>query len=101
MKSVQILLYDTFILLSCALLTTLVPALMGPMVWFSVGLCFLSILVMGMELVASRKRGRLSTTAIVGLITMVAIIGMLSWWILPRYTSYNDPPSSYPSVISG
>ncbi len=92
MKSVQILLYDTFILLSCALLVTLVRALIGPMVWFSMGLCALSVLVMGMELVASRKRGRLSTTAIVGLITMVAIIGMLSWWILPLYTTYNDPP---------
>ena len=101
MKPVQILLYDTFILLSCALLATLVPALMGPMVWFSMGLCALSVLVMGIELVASWRHGRLSTSAIVGLITMAAIIGILSWWIVPHYTAYNDPPPSYPSEMSG
>ena len=39
--------------------------------------------------------------ATVGLITMVAIIGMLSWWIVPHYTAYNDPPSSYLSEMSG
>ena len=39
--------------------------------------------------------------ATVGLITMVAIIGMLSWWIVPHYTTYNDSPSSYLSEMSG
>jgi hypothetical protein len=103
MKSLHILCFDTFILLSCALLSTLVPALTPPMVWFSVGLCILSIVVMGIELAHSRKRGRLSTSAIIGLVTMVAIIAMLSWWIAPRYSTYYDPPSdpSYPPAISG
>lgn len=32
---------------------------------------------------------------------MVAIIGMLSWWIVPHYTTYNDSPSSYLSEMSG
>ena len=32
---------------------------------------------------------------------MVTIIGMLSWWIVPHYTTYNDPPPSYPSEMSG
>ena len=41
------------------------------------------------------------TSAIVGLITMVAIIGMLSWWIVPHYTTYNDSAPSYPSEMSG
>lgn len=68
------------------------------MVWLSIGPRTLPVLVM--ELIVSGNRHRLLLTAIVGLITMVAIIGMLSWWILPRYTTYNDPPPSYPSLMS-
>jgi hypothetical protein len=77
MKSVQILLYDTFILLSCAL----------------------SVLVMGMELVVSRKHGRLSTTAIVGLITMVARNVVM---VDPAALQYIQRPApSSPSVMTG